>query len=223
MNEESDIQQEEVSDTALQLAQAIQELMEEYETDLPQEVSEQIVRLSNQISQVENKQQLSLNHFESIRQLLENTVSTNNLLEKASEANHLLGKQHYQERIIEPMLRSLFPVFDIIADSRKHHGYCSCNAMSLMDSIYSQLLQFLANYGVEIFEHTKADSFNREIMKPIKWETTSQEHLENSIAQSLQAGFRLGQTRILRMETVSLFKYQPSETNSITLNERTEK
>jgi hypothetical protein len=37
-----------------------------------------------------------------------------------------------------------------------------------MDSIYSQLLQFLANYGVEIFEHTTADSYDREIMKPIK-------------------------------------------------------
>ncbi len=214
MNEENDIQQEEVSDTALQLAQAIQELMEEYETDLPQEVSEQIVRLSNQISQVENKQQLSLNHFESIRQLLENTVSTNNLLEKAGEANHLLGKQHYQEHIIEPMLRSLFPVFDIIADSRKHHEYCSCNATSLMDSIYSQLLQFLANYDVEIFEHFAGDSFDPKTMTPIKWEITSEKHLENLIAQSLQAGFRLGQARILRMETVSLYQYQPSKTNT---------
>ncbi|HEW78983.1 MAG TPA: nucleotide exchange factor GrpE [Phycisphaerales bacterium] len=223
MNEENDIQQEEISDAALQLAQAFQELMEECAPDFPKEVSEQIVRLSNQISQIENKQQQSLYNFESIRQLLENTVSANSLLEKAGETNLLLGKQHYEEHIIEPMLRSLFPVFDIIADSRKHHGYCSCNAMSLMDSIYSQLLQFLANYGVEIFEHTTADSYDREIMKPIKWETTSQEHLENSIAQSLQAGFRLGQTRILRMETVSLYKHQPSKTNTNILIERIEK
>ncbi len=86
MNEESDIQQEEVSGAALQLAQAIQELMEEYEPDLPQEVSEQVVRLSNQISQVENKQQQSINHLESIRQLLENTVSANNALAALSTA-----------------------------------------------------------------------------------------------------------------------------------------
>ncbi|HEW79707.1 MAG TPA: hypothetical protein ENH34_07080, partial [Phycisphaerales bacterium] len=75
MNEENDIQQEEVSDAALQLAQAFQELMEECAPDFPKEVSEQIVRLSNQISQIENKQQQSLYNFESIRQLLENTVS----------------------------------------------------------------------------------------------------------------------------------------------------
>jgi len=67
MNEESDIQQEEVSDAALQLAQAIQKLMEECTPDFPEEVSKQIIRLSNQISQVENKQQQSLNNFESIR------------------------------------------------------------------------------------------------------------------------------------------------------------
>jgi len=223
MNEESDIQQEEVSETALQLAQAIQELMEEYEPDFPQEVYEQVVRLSNQVSQLENKQQQSINHLESIRQLLENAVSANNLLEKAGEANLLLGKQHYHEHIIEPMLRSLFPIFDIIADSRKQHVDCSCNAMSLMDSIYSQLQQFVANYDVEIFEHSQGDNFDPKTMTPIKWEITPEKHLENLIAQSLQAGFRLGQARILRRETVSLYQYQPSKTNSVTLIERTEK
>jgi len=223
MNEESDIQQEEVSETALQLAQAIQELMEEYEPDLPQEVSEQMVRLSNQVSQLENKQQQSINHLESIRQLLENMASANNLLEKAGEANLLLGKQHYHEHIIEPMLRSLFPILDMIADSRKHHVDCGCNAMSLMDSIKSQLQQFLANYEVEIFEHSQGDNFDPKTMTPIKWEITPEKHLENLIAQSLKAGFRLGQARILRMETVSLYQYQLSKTNSVTLIERTEK
>ena len=223
MNEENDIQQEEVSDAAWQLAQSFHELMEECAPDFPEEVSEQIVRLSNQISQVETKQQQSLYGLESVKQQLDDLTSTNKLLENAGKANQLLGQEHYAQHIVEPMVRSLFPVFDIIADSRNHHGHCGCNATGLMDSIYSQLLQFLANYGVEIFEHTTADSYDREIMKPIKWETTSQEHLENSIAQSLQAGFRLGQTRILRMETVSLYKHQPSKTNTNILIERVEK
>ena len=154
---------------------------------------------------------------------MENTVSVSNLLEKAGETNLLLGKQHYQEHIIEPMLRSLFPVFDIIADSRRHHDNSAGNTTSLTDSIYSQLRQFIANYDIEIIEHSSGDSFNPKTMKPIKWEITSQEHLEKSVAQSLQVGFRTGQTRILRPETVSLFKYQPSKTNSVNLNERTEK
>jgi molecular chaperone GrpE (heat shock protein) len=222
MNEESDIQQE-VSGAAWRLAQAFQELMGESVADCLKEVPEQIVRLSNQVCQVERKQQQSLHHFESIRPLLENTVSANNLLEKAGETNLLLGKQHYDEHIIEPMLRSLFPVFDIIVDSCRHHGHCGGNSTGLMDSIYSQLQQFIANYEIETIEHTTGEPFNPKTMKPIKWEITSEEHLENSMAQSLQIGFRLGQTRILRMETVSLFKYQPSKTNTNTLIERTEK
>jgi len=136
--------------------------------------------------------------------------------------NQLLGQEHYDRHIIEPMLRSLFPVFDIIADSRNHHGHCGCNATGLMDSIHSQLLQFLANYDIEIIKHAVADSYNPKTMQAIKWEITSEKYLEKSVAQSLQIGFRLGQTRILRMETVSLFEYQPSKTNTNTLIERKE-
>ena len=136
MNEESNIQQEEVSDAALRLAQAFQQLMEDSAADCLKEVPEQIVSLSNQISQVERKQQQSLYDFESVKQQLDNLTSTNKLLENAGKANQLLGQEHYGQHIVEPMVRSLFPVFDIIADSRKHHGHPDCNAMSLMDSIY---------------------------------------------------------------------------------------
>jgi len=221
MSKEKKSQQ--VSETALRLAQAFQKLMEESVVDFPQEFSEQIVRLSNQVSQIDVKQQQSINHFESIRQLLENTISTNNLLENASQMNLQLGIQHYDEHVIEPMLRSLFPVFDIIADYRRHHGVCDCNATTLIDSLWSQLQLFIANYDVEIFEHSTGDSYDHKTMNSIQWEFTSEEHLENLIAQSQKAGFKLGQTRILRMETVSLFKYQPSETNSVTFIEREEK
>jgi len=220
MKEERNIPQEKVSGPALRLAQAFHELMEEYAADFPEEVSEQIVHLSNQISLLERKQQQSLHDFEFVKQQLDNLTSTNKLLENAGKANQLLGQEHYEQHIIEPMVRSLFSIFDLMADSRKLHSDCSCKEMGLMDSIHSQLQQFLANYGIEIIKHTAGDSFNPKTMKPIKWEITSEEHLEKSIARSLQIGFRLGQRRILRMETVSLFKYQPSETNSVTLNER---
>lgn len=225
MNEDNNIIQQEVSNASRNLAQAFQKLMENciasYSQDL-QAVPEQIVRLSNQISQVERKQQQSLNSFDSIRQLFENTVSANNLLEKAGQVNLLLGKQHYDKHITEPMLRSLLPVVDIIVDSRKHNKNCSCNSANVINSIYSQLLQFLSSYGVEIFTHSERDKFDPQSMKPIKWEYTAESSLDNSVARSLQAGFRLNQTRILRMETVSLFKYKPSETNNVNLIERTE-
>ena len=217
-----DIPNKQVSRAALRLARAFQGLLEDCTEDFRSEMPEQIVHLSNQISQVDRKQEQSLHHFESIRQSFENMVSANNLLEKASEMSLILGRQHYDEHIIEPMVRSLFPVLDIIADSQKHHDYSGSNATALIDSIHSQLSQFLANYNVEIVEHSSGDSFDPKSMKPISWETTDQPRLENSIARSLQIGFRLGQTRILRMETVTLFKYQPSQIKTMKSDERTE-
>ena len=222
MKEESDIMKQ-GSDAVLQLFQVLQQLMGTSMSNCLQNMPEQIVKLSNQLSQAETKQQQSLYDLESVKQQLEKLASTNKLLENASETNHLLGKEHYNQHIIEPMIRSLFSIFDLIMDFRKHHSDLNSKEMGLMLSVYSQIQQFIANYGIEIIKHTTGDSYNPKTMKAIKWEITSEEHLEKSVARSLQIGFRSGQTRILRMETVSLFKYQPSETNSITLNERTEK
>ena len=214
MNEESDIQQEEVSEAACRLAQAFQELMEEYATDFPEEVSEQIVRLSNQISQVERKQQQSLHHFESIRQLLENTVSANNLLENAGKANQLLGQEHYNQHIIEPIVRSLFPVIDIIEDAYKSWKDNHCQA-ELIEAIRIQLEQFLQNYGIEVIRHRPNTQFNRQLMKPVSRVSTTDKRLDGLVAGSLQIGFRWNQQRLLRPESVSIYKYVEANIKSI--------
>lgn len=206
------------SEAVLQLFQVLQQLISTSVSHCLQDLSGQAVQLSNQLSQVENRQQQSVYDFKSVKQQLEGLTSMNNLLENAGKTNQLLGQDHYNQHIIEPMMRSLFPVFDLIADSRKHHHDSTNKAM---DSVYSQLQQFIANYNIEIVEHTAGDSFNPKTMRPIKWEITSEEHLEKTVARSLLIGFRSG-PRLLRMETVSLFKYQPSETNSVNLIERVE-
>ncbi len=222
MKEESNIMKQ-GSEAVWQLFQVLQQLIGTSMSNCLQNMPEQIVKLSNQVSQAETRQKQSLYDLESVKQQLEKLASINMLLENASETNQLLSQEHYSQHIIEPMVRSLFPIFDLITDSHKHHSDLSCKEMTLMRSINSQLQQFIANYGIEIIKHTAGDSFNPKTMKPIKWEITSEERPEKSIARSLQIGFRSGQTRILRMETVSLYKYQPSETNSVTLNERIEK
>ncbi len=219
MNEESDIQQEEASEAAYRLAQAFQELMEEYATDFPEEVSEQIVRLSNQISQVERKQQQFLHHFESIRQLLENTVSTNNLLENAGKANQLLGQEHYNQHIIEPIVRSLFPVIDIIEDAYKSwkdgQGQANQPQIELLEAIKVQLEQFLQNYGVEVIRHRPNTQFNRQLMKPVSRVSTTDKRLDGLVAKSLQIGFSWNQQRLLRPESVSIYKYVEANIKSI--------
>ena len=223
MNEESDIQQEATTDAMRWLARGFEALVEANTPENLEEVPGQIVNLSNQVSQVETKQQQSLNGLESVKQELEKLGSASKLLENVGEVNQLLGQEHYNRHIIQPMVRSLFPIFDIIADSREFRRHCSCNTNSLMDSIRSQLQQFLANYDIETIEHEQGDSFDPKTSKSIMWEVTSEERLDKKVAYSLRTGFRSGKERILRTEMVSLFKYKPSETNTNTLIEGVEK
>ena len=210
------------TEAILQLFQVFQQISDASAKNCIQDMPGQIVQLSNHVSQIETRQQQSVFCTESIKQQLENMASTNKLLENASETVLLLGKEHHEEHVIQPVVRSLFPVLDLIEDARKHWT-SSEQVIELLNGIWSQMEQFLAIYDVHITKHTTGDSYNPKAMKAIKWEFTPEEHLEKSVAQSLQIGFTLGQTRILRTETVSLFKYQPLQTDSINLNERTEK
>lgn len=209
------------SDAALQLFRALQYLVDTTMGNCLQNMPEQIIQLAHQMHQIETKQQQSLYDFESVRKQLGNLASVNKLLENASETNHLLGKQHYDEHVIQPMLRSLFPVFDLIEDARRHRSI-SQQAADFANAVWSQLEQFLKTYDVDVIRHYPNDRFDPQVMKPITWVPVENKRLDGRVAESLQIGFRFTKGRILRLETVALFGHQPSRKNMVTLNERTE-
>ena len=221
MHKKTDIQHP-TSPTAQRVAQALGDLIQESLTGCLKEVPEPMVRLLTQVGQIERGQQQLDRHLASIKQALENLGSAHELLENAGKTNQMLGQEHYEQRIIEPMVRSLFPVFDLMADSGRHHRDLHPTVTGLLDAISTQLQQFIAQYDIEIIDHTAGESFDPKLMQPVEWKTTSEKQLDGIVAQSLQIGFRAGQTRILRMETVSLFKYQPSSVPTVTFMERTE-
>ena len=180
------------------------------------------MQLLHQANKIETKQQQSVYDFESIKQQLENRASVSKLLENASEMNHLLAKQHYDEHVIQPMVRSLFPVLDLIEDARKHWS-SSQQVTELFDAVWSQMEQFMAVYDVHVIKHGTNDKFNPQTMKPVKCIAIGDSQIDGCVAESLQVGFKFGKERMLRLETVSLFKFQPSQTKTIKLNERAEK
>ncbi len=206
--------------TALQLFQILQQMLNPPKDQYLQNMSEQLAELSHQVSQLETKQQQSLYHQESVKQELGDLTSKNELLENASKSNHMLGKQHYNEHIVQPMVRSLFPVLDLIADAQKHWS-SSEQIAELLDAIWSQMEQFLAVYDVHVVSHVRNDIFEPLTTKPITWIETNDSDLDGLIAESLRVGFQYGQENILRLETVSLFKYQSSKIETNTLIERT--
>ncbi len=209
------------SDAALQLLQALQYLVDSSMRNCLENMPEQIIQLAHQMHQIETKQQQALYDFESVKKQLGNLASVNKLLENASETNHLLGKQHYDEHVIQPMLRSLFPVFDLIEDARRHRSI-SEQVADFSKAVWSQLEQFLKIYDVDLIRHRPKDRFDPQIMKPIRWIPVENSRLDGRVAESLQIGFRLSKERILRLETVALFGHQPSQKNMVTLNERKE-
>jgi molecular chaperone GrpE (heat shock protein) len=143
-----------------------------------------------------------------IRQQVGGLTSVNQLLESASQANHLLSKQHYTDHVITPMLRSLFPVFDLIEDSLNHRSEDDPSAgmnQKPLIAIWYQLEQFLSNYDVHILKHEKGTQFDPKTMKPVTRVQTDDERLHKRIAESLQIGFQMNDQQILRLETVSIF------------------
>lgn len=221
MKEDNDIMKQ-GTDAVSQLFRVFQQISDKSAKNCIQSMPEQVVQLSNQLNQVKTGQQQSLYDLKSVKQQLDNMVSTNKLLENASQTNQLLGKEHYDEHVIQPIVRSLFPVLDIIADAQKHWS-SSEQIIELLNVIWSQMEQFLFIYDVDIIKHSTNDKFNPQIMKPVTRTPTNDKRLDDCVSESLQVGFQFGKTRMLRLEAVSLYEYQPSQTNTINLNERVEK
>lgn len=152
---------------------------------------------------------------------LEALIRQNALLEEASKENHLLGGQHYREHITDPMARSLFPVFDVIVNTRQgNHNSDSAHERDLdntVEQIYAQLKQFLSIYQIQPFMHKPGAKFDPKLMKPLRSVPTNEEELNGRVAQCLQIGFRQGEQTILRPEAVALYQYKPS---AITLSQK---
>ena len=135
-----------------------------------------------------------------------------------AEANEY-GKQHYEDHIIQPMARSLFAVIDLVEDAHKPRKDNNCQTgqdqADLIEAVRIQLEQFFQNYGVEVIRHQPNTQFNRQLMKPVSRVSTTDKRLDGLVARSLQIGFRWKQQRLLRPESVSIYKYVEANINSI--------
>ncbi len=209
-------------DPAVILSQALQQVIETAHQNSTQDMAEQNIPMLYQMGQVETKQQQCLHHLEALGKQLQTLTANHKLLENAGRSNDLLGQQHYQQHVLEPLLRSVFPVFDLIRNAMDALEDKSSQFQNILQTVWSQLEQFLVNYDVHIIQHTAGDVFDPKTAKPMKWQPTTDQALDRHICESLQIGFRWGQERILRQESVSLYKFEADETNTHTSTERIE-
>lgn len=204
---------------AMVLGQALLRFLERSNSRIAEKILEKLIPMASQLIQVETQQKQLNFQLGSVEKVLSNLSSHSKLLENASQTNLLLGKQHYEDHIIQPMARSLFAVIDLIEDAHKsrknNHGQSDQDQAELIEAIKVQLEQFLHNYGVEVIRHQPNTQFNRQLMKPVSRVSTTDKRLDGLVAGSLQIGFRWNQQRLLRPESVSIYKYVQANINSI--------
>ena len=185
-------------------------------------VDTRFVSLDAQLGKVLTGQQQLTYYLERIEKLLEQVRAENKLLEDISRENHLLGEQHYRQHIVEPMVRSLFPVFDFVEDARNaafEHNLQDAALEKLIDGILIQLEQFLSAYEIEPVRHKPRAKFDPSMMRPVKTFYTGENELDGRVAKSLQTGFRWGFEKLLRPESVAIYKYKEQQVNIVNKQE----
>jgi molecular chaperone GrpE (heat shock protein) len=176
--------------------------------------------LTSQLNEIATKQQQTMYSLQAIEKQLASLITQNKLLENASKENYHLSEQHYLERIIEPMIRLLFPAFDAIYDAKRRGRKTGLTvervANGTLEQVCVHLKQFLLIYQIEPVKHKPGAEFDPRIMKPLKFVPTNKKEQNSRIAECLQIGFRQGKQRIMRYEGVSIFEYRPYEAGSVT-------
>ena len=122
----------------------------------------------------------------------------------ANEQMGRLGEVHYNEHVIEPMVREVLPAFDMALTFRAAHREDS-SVTSAFRAIQSSLQNFLATYGIEHFLVPTGAKFDPATMKAVKMVPTDNEQAHNHVQGCLQAGFKWGR-RVLRPSSVVLYR-----------------
>jgi molecular chaperone GrpE (heat shock protein) len=182
-------------------------IMEKQRQQFTDNVKDVNAQLSSQIVQLGTAQKQNMYTLDAATKQLDAIAGHIHTLESALRENTTLTDAYYQEHVIDPMIATLFPVFDLIDDARsswlKSAFFVDSHVNELLDGIHTQLVQFFQIYGIEMVRHSPSVRFDPQIMRPA---TTSVE-LDLCIAKSLQAGFRtIKSNRLLRAESVVLYK-----------------
>ena len=212
-------------EAAIMLNKAIIHLFCGIDNSLSEKLQTHNLQISSQLGQIETGQKQITYSLETLRNKVDDLCSLKNLLEQEGQSKRILTNQHYEEHVIQPIAKALAPITDMVEDARKtlrpSEDPSDDGCMDLVDAIYSQLKQFFTNFGVESISHKPNTRFNPKLMKPVKVVPTANIDLDGCVAESLLTGLMLNKERLLRPESVSLYKHKAvEEQNILTLNER---
>ncbi len=126
-------------------------------------------------------------------------------LEHASGELGRLGENFYERHVLEPMVRSIFPLFDLLEEANTGE-----EGGALATALGSETVEFLAQYGIEPYRHKEGDAFDGQTMQPIKIVEAEEKEQDYKIKQSCKSGFKWGE-RVLRAEPVILYRFKEAK------------
>ena len=133
-------------------------------------------------------------------------------LEQTSRQQTLLTEQHYQQHIIEPLARRVFPLIDMLAgaisgsDGQQHPN----GQLDLLEALTVDLHELLAGYGVEPIRATAGSPFDAKTMRPVQRVPTPRARKDKTVESMVRLGFRRGE-QILRPVAVSIYRFEGSK------------
>lgn len=133
-------------------------------------------------------------------------------LEQTSRQQTLLSEQHYQEHVIEPLARRVFPLIDILSEaaSGSNDKLISDAQLDLFEALTANMYELLADYGVEPIQTSAGGPFEAKIMKPVRFVPTLRARQDKTIESVVRPGFRRGE-QMLRPVMVALYRFKDSK------------
>ena len=188
--------------------------------DMIDQMGTRLMPISVQLTKIDTRLQQIIYSLERVEKQQDQLNAQGKLLDNASRERQILSEEHYQDHIIQPMVRSLFAIFDFVNDVRNGSTGRSNNGemcrKELADSVLIQLCQFLSAYEIELIQHKAGAKFDPRQMRPVKKISTDDKGLDNRVAKSLRTGFRgQQQQRLLRPESVVLYEYRETKSTNI--------
>jgi len=189
--------------------------------DIVDQVNTRLMAFGKQLTEIKTRLQQIAYALERMEKRQEQFHAEVKLLENAGQERQLLTEEYYRKHVIQPMVRSLLPVFDFVNDSQNGKAGPNNNGelsiQKLADSVLAQLCQFLSAYEIELVQNKGGTEFDPHAMKPTQEVSTYDKRLNNRVAKSLRIGFKDRQQRLLRPESVALYKYCETQSTQQTM------
>ena len=146
-----------------------------------------------------------------LRKDLTQLMEIRQTLEVANQEFNRLGDLHWQQHIVEPMVRQLFPIFDLAIGLRSAQRSEGGRDLEAMKAVQSMLQEFLGTHGIELIRPVRGKPFDPAAMQAIRVIPTTDRQQDKCVLACLQAGFRWSQGAAIRPASVQVSRWQPQE------------